>query len=175
MCRCLVVAVANFLPRPPVRTPSSAIYASQQPTATVIWRRLTSPPCCVQGRWPVASRCKRHLLCGNGAAALQRSTAAAMDARSSLRAIPQRACGCAAVITRTCPLLTRRDQLNACCFYRADEQVIKAPLIILAKKLSSSLAVCCQNSVGGDGRMEAVVIFAIGGISTRILIALVPR
>ena len=59
---------------------------------------------------------------------------------------------------------------HGCCSW----QVIKAPLIILAKELSSALAGCCQSNVGGDGRMEAVVIFAVGGISTRIFIALVP-
>eukprot|EP01052_Picozoa_sp_SAG31_P015433 SAG31_NODE_991_length_10522_cov_5.662862_5_plen_470_part_00 len=51
--------------------------------------------------------------------------------------------------------------------------VIKAPLIILAKKLASALAKSCE-SFGGDGRMEAVILFSLCGIGTRVLIALTP-
>ena len=41
--------------------------------------------------------------------------------------------------------------------------------------LAASLARCCAGTLGGDGRMEAVLIFSLLGIGTRVLIALTLR
>ena len=53
--------------------------------------------------------------------------------------------------------------------------IVKAQLILWAKALAGSLARCCAGALGGDGRMEAVLIFSLLGIGTRVLIALTPE
>jgi MFS family permease len=53
--------------------------------------------------------------------------------------------------------------------------LVKAQLILVAKALAKKLASCCASSLGGDGRMESVVIFSLLGIGTRVVIAFTPQ